>query len=104
MRNLVLTTFRKDIIESVVLFFISCIVRLASSVVTILLLKSIVDGNLTLGYIYTAVMVVFWYCYQLIHHHAHVISSQLGAKIKCAFTMLLYAKTSKLTSFVIKNQ
>ena len=52
---------------------------------------------------YVAVLSVFWYFSQLFKELATNTANLLSIKIKSALAMLLYAKLSKLTSYVVNN-
>lgn len=61
------------------------------------------NGNYNNAYIYSALLIVCWFLYQLTNHSGFVVTYQLASKLKSALAMLLYAKISKLTSYVMKN-
>lgn len=69
----------------------------------IFLLESIIDNEITKAYIFSAIFLVCWYIYQTILHNGYVMNSQTGFQLKAAFSMLLYAKASRMTSYVMKT-
>jgi hypothetical protein len=67
------------------------------------LFQAVIDNNLQTAYIYAAILSITWYLSQVCGHSATLNTYILASKIKAALAMLLYAKISKLTSFVIKS-
>jgi len=87
----------------VLLFHIDAVFRLAFSVFLLKLFQSAENNFKTMAYIYVAILSVFWYFSQLFKELATNTSNLLSIKIKSALAMLLYAKLSKLTSYVVNN-
>lgn len=56
-----------------------------------------------MGFIYTAIISLLWYTLQLVKQTGFVRSYVLASRIKSALAMLLYAKISMLTCYVIKS-
>ena len=84
-------------------FIIDSLFRLGFSVVILYLFESVTDNNLKMAYIYTGVLLILWYCSQLMKQSGCVVTYILASQIKAALAMLLYAKISKMTSYVMKS-
>ena len=84
-------------------YILSTFCRIGTSVLIIFLLNAVTDSNYNHAYIYSGLLIVCWFMYQLTNHSGFVVTYQLASKLKSALAMLLYAKISKLTSYVIKN-
>lgn len=100
---MVLKTFRKELLTATILYILSTLARIAATVMIIFLLESIIDNEITKAYIFSAIFLVCWYIYQTILHNGYVMNSQTGFQLKAAFSMLLYAKASRMTSYVMKT-
>jgi hypothetical protein len=77
--------------------------RLAFSVFVLRLFEAVENDSKIMAYLYVAVLSVFWYFSQLFKELATNTANLLSIKIKSALAMLLYAKLSKLTSYVVNN-
>ena len=96
-------TFKTEIITIIVLFHISIIFRVAFSLLFLDLLHAVEANDRTMAYIWIAILSVIFYIYQLFHEQGLNRSYILGTLIKSALAMLLYAKVSKMTSFVMNS-
>ena len=101
--SLVLRTFKWEFISILVNEIMDIIFRLGFSVAILYLFEAVVNRNLTLAYIFAAVLVFCWYLSQLFKQTADTESYLLASHIKGGFLMLLYSKVSKLTSYIAKS-
>lgn len=100
---LVLKTFKWEFIAGAAFFNVDALFRISFSVVILYLFEAVNTSNLTLAYILSAILITLWYASQLMKQSACIVTYILGSQIKGALAMLLYAKISKLTSYVMKN-
>jgi hypothetical protein len=100
---LIVDTFKGEFIWIIIIFFFDALLRLAIEVLIHFLLLSIADGNTQIAYIYSTIIAGIWYTNQLVKQTGFVRSYILASRIKSALAMLLYAKISSLTSYVIKS-
>jgi hypothetical protein len=56
-----------------------------------------------MAYVYAAIIVCIWYFAQLSKQTGFVRSGVLASRIKSSLAILLYAKISSLTSYIIKS-
>lgn len=77
--------------------------RLGISILILHLFNSVYDSSYTIAYIYTAIIITLWYLNQLFRQTSFVRSYILASRIKASLAMLLFAKTSSLTSYIIKS-
>ena len=77
--------------------------RIAASVMILLTFETLAGDNFTKAYIYSGLLILCFYFYILLINSGLVASYQLGNNIKTALSILLYAKVSKMTSYVIKS-
>ena len=101
--KIALKTFKKEIFEAMAYFIISSLFRIAFSVLIYYLLQSVQDRNLPLAYIFCSILIVCWYLFQLTNQIACLQIYILSSHTKSAFSMLLYAKVSKLTACVLNS-
>jgi len=87
----------------IVIFYLDAIARVGFSIIIFYLFNAVADGNYTIAYIYCAIEMILSYFNQLFKQVGVTDAYILGSKIKAALAMLLYAKISKLTNYVIKN-
>ncbi len=73
------------------------------SVLILYLFNAVADGEIRMAYIYVAIILIFLYFNQLIKQTSFLQSYVLASRIKSSLAMLLYAKISSLTSYVIKS-
>jgi ABC-type multidrug transport system fused ATPase/permease subunit len=99
----VLTTLKWDFITAAAFFNIDAVFRIGFSTLIIYLFRAVVEGNLTISYIYVAILILLWYFSQLMKQSGCVVTYILASKIKASLALLLYAKVSKMTSYVIKS-
>jgi hypothetical protein len=98
---LIFRTFRPEIFTAVLLFHIDVIFRLAFSVFILRLFQSVEKGEKAMAYIYVGILTGVWYLSQLFKELGMNSAYLLSIRIKSAFAMLLYAKLSKLSSYVL---
>jgi len=96
-------TFKADLLISIIFACLEPFVRLGFSVLILYLFDAVAEGNYTIAYIYCAIEIVLWYFRNLFIHMAFIEGSMLASRIKAALAMLLYAKISKMTNYVIKT-
>jgi ATP-binding cassette subfamily C (CFTR/MRP) protein 4 len=77
--------------------------RMGISVVILYLVNTVAAGNTQMAYIYVGVIIIIIYFSQLIKQSSYLKSYILASRIKSSLAMLLYARISSLTSYVIKN-
>ena len=90
-------------LTAVLLFHIDGLFRLAFSVIILHLFDAVAADNKTIAYIYVAILTVIYYISQLFKELGLNIGYLLASRIKSSFSMLLYAKLSKLTSYVLNS-
>lgn len=100
---LIMRTFKAEIQVVLAFYILSSVIKFGSSLVILMLFESISDDDYNKAYIYSAIVVVLWYLYQLTSNAGYIDTYLLGNKIKTALSMLLYSKISKMTSFDMKN-
>ena len=100
---LVVKTFKWEFLAGVIFSNMDALFRIFFSVAILYLFQAVSSNNLTLAYILSAVLITLWYASQLMKQSCCVVTYILGSQIKGALAMLLYAKISKLTSYVLKN-
>jgi len=64
MFKLVIRTFKKELISAIIIYCISAVIRLGFSVLILYLLNAVADGDLTIAYIYCAILIILWYFVQ----------------------------------------
>lgn len=96
-------TFKTEIILVIIKYNVDAIIRLGFSILILYLFNAVAEGDLKMGYIYTAILVVMWYFSQVAKQMAFIEAHTLATNIKSALAVLLYSKISKLTSYVIKS-
>jgi ABC-type multidrug transport system fused ATPase/permease subunit len=101
--DLVTSMFKWELATVVGLFCIDALFRITISVLILYLFTAVADGAVTIAYIYAGVIVLISYICQLAKQSGFVRSHMLATRIKGSLSMLLYAKTSSLTSYVIKS-
>jgi ABC-type multidrug transport system fused ATPase/permease subunit len=75
--------------------------RIAASVMILLLFETLAAYEFTRAYIYCGLLLVFWYFYLLLINTSLVGSYQLGIHIKVVLSLLLYAKVSGMTTYMV---
>ena len=100
---MVIATFKWEFWAAFAFFNIDAVFRVSFSVVILYLFEAVVGGNLTLAYGLSALLILLWYMTQLMKQSGCVVTYILASQIKGAMAMLLYAKISKITSYVIKS-
>lgn len=100
---MVLSAFKGDFIEILILFVVDALCRLTFSVLIIYLFQAVEERNLTIAYIYTGGLTLLWYLSQLLRQEGTIITSLLVNQIKAGLTSLIYAKISSLNSYSIKG-
>ena len=98
---LIFRTFRPEIFTAVLLFHIDVFFRLAFSVFILRLFQSVEKDEKAMAYIYVGILTGVWYLSQLFKELGMNSAYLLSIRIKSAFAMLLYAKLSKLSSYVL---
>jgi ABC-type multidrug transport system fused ATPase/permease subunit len=73
------------------------------SVIILYLFNAVADGETQIAYIYVAIIITIIYFNQLVKQTSFLQSYVLASRIKSSLAMLLYAKISSLTSYVIKS-
>jgi len=101
--KLLIRTFQTEFLISICFYFLDAIARLGFSVIILYLFNAVADGNYTIAYVYCAIEMILSYFNQLFKQTGLTESSILASRIKAALAMLLYAKISKMTNYVIKN-
>ena len=101
--KLLIMTFKTDFLISILFYFFDALTRLGFSILVLYLFNAVSDGNYTIAYIYCAIEIILWYFSNLFKQVAFTDASILASKIKAALAMLLYAKISKMTNYVIKT-
>lgn len=101
--DLVTSIFKWELATVVTLFCIDSVFRIAISVLILYLFTAVADGEPTIAYIYAGIIVAISYICQLMKQTGYVRSHMTASRIKSSLSMLLYAKTSSLTSYVIKS-
>ena len=96
-------TFKADLLISIIFACLEPFVRLGFSVLILYLFDAVAEGNYTIAYIYCAIEIILWYLRNLFIHVAFTEGYLLASRIKAALAMLLYAKISKMTNYVIKS-
>lgn len=84
-------------------FWADALCRVAFSALIIYLFQAVNDLNTRLAYIYIAILITLFYVSQLMRQSACVVTYTLATHIKAGMAMLLYAKISKATSYVMKS-
>ena len=79
------------------------IFRISISVIILYLFTAVANGEVRIAYAYAGIIMGISYFCQLMKQWGYVRGLQLGTRIKTSLIMLLYAKTSSLTSYVIKS-
>jgi ABC-type bacteriocin/lantibiotic exporter with double-glycine peptidase domain len=87
----------------VILFNLDAAFRLAFSFLIVRLFRAVVEGDMV-AYIYVPILAVLWYISQLFKHLALLNTYLLSEQIKSGYAMLIYAKLSKLTSYVLNEK
>ena len=67
------------------------------------LFEAVQNSNFNLAYGLSVGLIVLWYLSQLMKQSGCVVTYIMASQIKGAMAMLLYAKISKTTSYVIKS-
>jgi ABC-type multidrug transport system fused ATPase/permease subunit len=98
-----LRTLKWDFIAASGFFNANIVFRIGFSALIIYLFRAVAEGKYTISYIYVAILILLWYLSQLMMMSANVVSYILASKIKASMALLLYAKVSKMTSYVIKS-
>ena len=101
--KIVLKTFKSELLEALALTIVSALLRIGFSVLIYYLLQAVQDRTFTLAYIFCSLLIVCWYLNQLTNQTGSFIGYLLASHIKCGFSMLLYAKISKLTACVLNS-
>jgi len=101
--KLLIRTFKIELLMLIVIFHLDAIARLGFSVLIFYLFNAVADENYTIAYIYCAIEIIFWYLRNLFIHVAFTEGYLLASRIKAALAMLLYAKISNTTNYVIKT-
>ena len=96
-------TFKSEIIRLIIIFHISTTFRVAFSVLILELFHAVEANDQTMGYVWIAILTVLWYLYQITNEVGLTFSHLMGTRLKSALAMLLYAKVSKMTSFVLNS-
>ena len=99
----VLKTFTWEILGTIGLLVVCALFRIAFSVLIIYLLQAILDRTYNLAYAFCSILIVCWYLFQLMSQTGCYRAYLLSSHIKCAFSMLLYTKISKLTACVLNS-
>jgi len=85
------------------MFGLDAVFRLVFSILIIYLFEAVTEGDLRTAYIFCAILVVVWYIPQICKQHGTTDAYVLSSRIKAALAMLLYAKITKLTLYVMKS-
>ena len=85
------------------LFHIDAIFRIAFTVLLLELFQDVEADNRTMAYVWIAILTVIWYISQLFKELALNRSYLIATRIKSGLAMLLYAKLSKMTNFVLNS-
>jgi ABC-type multidrug transport system fused ATPase/permease subunit len=101
--GLIYSTFKPDFMQALGLFAVDGVCRLVFSVLILYLFEAVGAGDLGTAYVFTAVLIVFWYLSQLFKQTACVITYVMVSRIKAGLAMLLYAKISQMTSAAIRS-
>lgn len=101
--EILVKTFKHDIISIILLFIIDSILRLSISALIFYLLEAVSENSKTMAYVYAVIICGIWYADQLVKQNAFVKCYVLTSRIKSALAMLLYGKISSLTSYIIKS-
>ena len=64
---------------------------------------AISEENYRMGYIFGVCLSFIWFMNQVLSGNAIVKAYMLGSRLKGGLIMLLYAKVSSLSAFVIQN-
>lgn len=100
---LVLTTFKGLFLCTIAFNWADALCRLGYSALIMYLFQAVIDNNTQLAYIYIAILVLLWYLSQLFKQSGCILTYTLASNIKAGLAMLLYAKISKTTAYVIKS-
>ena len=100
---LVVKTFRWELLTTMIVIIVGMFCRISFSIVILYLFEAVDVSNYTMAYVYSGVLMLLWYMYMLMYQTADYICYVLASNIKGALAMLLYTKTSKLTSYVLKS-
>lgn len=101
--KLVIQTFKSGFLFIIGVYIFDAFIRLAFSILIIYLFTAVNEGDLKIAYVYAAILMLLWYLTQLSKQIGFTESYILASRIKSALAMLLYAKISSLTSYVIKS-
>lgn len=98
-----LTTYKSSFLCATAFFCADSLCRLTFSVLILYLFEAVNNGNTQTAYIYIAIMMTLWYLCQLFKQSGCIVTYTMASNIKAGLAMLLYAKISKVTSYVIKS-
>jgi hypothetical protein len=100
---LLFSTFKAEFFSSIIFFHLDGLLRLSFSVIILYLFEAVLGGDKRAAYIYVAALTVIWYLSQLFKQSALMIAYLLASQVKSALAMLLYAKISKMTAYVLRS-
>ena len=87
--NIVLTTFKLEIITITLFYLLDIIFRISFSVFAFDLFFAVKAKNASSSYILVAVLIIFWYIF--------------GSKLKAGLSMLLFQKISQMSAFSLQT-
>jgi ABC-type multidrug transport system fused ATPase/permease subunit len=103
MFTLIVRTFKGELITIILLCIVDGMLRMGISVIILYLFNAVADGETQMAYIYVGMIIVILYFSQLTKQTSFLNSYILASRIKSSLAMLLYARISSLTSYVIKS-
>lgn len=103
MFTLIIRTFKGELITIILLCIVDGMFRMGISVIILYLFDAVADGETQIAYIYVGVIILLLYFSQLTKQTSFLRSYILASQIKSSLAMLLYARISSLTSYVIKS-
>ena len=101
--SLVIQTFKWDFITCILLFWGNSLLKVAFSVMVLFLFEAVEAEDYRTAYIYGAALSLTWFVLQVLQGNAVVKAYMLGSRVKGGLIMLLFAKVSSLTGFVIRS-
>ena len=101
--RLVLRTYKWYFIGAVLFFWGEAFSRLAFSILIFYLFEAVDQQNYSLAYIYAVLLSLIFVLMQALRQNGFVQAHILASRIKASLLMLLYAKVSSLTGYIIKS-
>lgn len=103
MLRVIIGTFGCPLLKTLLIFLSEAILRILISVLILQILNAVSVGDTTMGFAYVAIICFIWYLLQLASSEEYLKSAMVMTQIKSALAMMLYAKISNLTSYMLKS-